>query len=50
VRLVLQGRFAALDQDLLAAIERANEATLELVLRHGATDTPEQLRARLGLG
>lgn len=50
VRLVLQGRLATLDHALVAAIERADEATLELVLLHAATDSPEQLRSRLGVG
>jgi hypothetical protein len=50
VRLVLQGRFATLDAELLAAIARADEAALEAVLLHATSDTPEQMRARLGLG
>jgi len=48
-RLALQGRLGALDQALLDAIERADEATLERVLLHATTDTPEEIRARLGL-
>lgn len=50
VKLLLQGRFGTLDAALLAAIERADKATLEQVLLHAATDTPEELRARLGVG
>jgi predicted transposase YdaD len=49
VLLLLEGRFGALDPALVAAIERADKPTLEQVLLHGATDTSEQLRARLGL-
>ncbi len=47
-RLVLQGRFTTLDADLVAAIERADAATLEQALLHAATETLEQLRSRLG--
>jgi hypothetical protein len=48
-RLILQGRFTTLDQALLAASDRADEATLEQVLLHAATDTLEELQVRLGL-
>ncbi len=47
VRLALQGRFGPLDEQLQAAIARAGEAALEGALMHIATDTLEQLRARL---
>jgi hypothetical protein len=49
VRLAMQGGFGPLDEDVLAAIQRADKATLENVLIHIATDTLEQVRARLGL-
>ncbi len=45
MRLVLQGRFTTLDADLVAAIERADAATLEQVLPHATTEALEQLRA-----
>jgi hypothetical protein len=50
VRLVIEGQLGPLDDELRAAIERADQTTLRVVLAHVATDTPEQLRARLGLG
>jgi hypothetical protein len=50
VRLAVEGRLGALDEELRAAIERADQPTLRAVLTHIATDTPEQLRARLGAG
>jgi hypothetical protein len=50
VRLLLESRFATLDQRVLETLARADRATLEQVLLHAATDTLEQLRSRLGLG
>lgn len=44
-RLALQGRFPALDQDVLTAIERADEATLEAVLLHATSDALDQFHA-----
>lgn len=49
VRLALEGRFGTLEPELVAAIERADQAPLEQMLLHVATETPAQLRARLGL-
>ena len=37
------------NEEVQAAIQRADEAALEDVLIHIATDTLEQVRARLGL-
>ncbi len=48
-RLVPQGRFTALDAELLAAIERADAATLEQVVTHAATESLDEVRSRLGL-
>ncbi|HLJ82434.1 MAG TPA: hypothetical protein VKT52_13165 [Ktedonobacterales bacterium] len=49
VHIVLEGRFGPLADDLLAAINGADEAALEQVAAHAATDTLEQIRERLGL-
>ena len=49
VRLAIEGRLGPLDEELRTAIERADQTTLRNVLAHVAADTPEQLRARLGL-
>jgi hypothetical protein len=49
IQLVLEGRFGVLSADLLAALGTAEEATLKLIGRHAATDSLEQVRARLGL-
>ncbi len=46
----LEGRFGALSDDVLAALARADEATLLALVAHVATDSLEQARARLGLG
>jgi hypothetical protein len=45
----LEGRFGTLDADLLAALDTADEATLQTLMAHIATDTLEQVRSRLGL-
>lgn len=50
VRLVLEARFGALNDEVMAAVNRADEAVLEAVVRHSATDTWEQVRSRLGPG
>jgi predicted transposase YdaD len=47
VRAALEGRFGTLPESLLALIAAANEATLTAVLTHIATDTLEQVQARL---
>lgn len=49
VRLAVQGRFGVLSEDLRAAIQHAGEEALEAVLTHIATDTLEQLQARLSV-
>jgi predicted transposase YdaD len=49
VRLFLEGRFGALQDDLIAALEAADEATLHEIGKHAATESLEQLRARLSL-
>ncbi|HEY7347203.1 MAG TPA: hypothetical protein VH599_02705 [Ktedonobacterales bacterium] len=48
-RVALEGRFGTLSDDLLAALETADQETLEGVVAHISTDTLEQTRARLGL-
>jgi predicted transposase YdaD len=45
----LEGRFGTVSDDILAALPQADEATLEAIVMHIATDTLEQVRARLGL-
>ena len=47
--LALEGRFGPLSDDIRAAIQSADEATLTAIAQHAATETLEQLRARLGL-
>ncbi len=49
IQRVLEGRFETLSQDILDALKQADEATLEDVAFHAATDTIEQVRERLGL-
>jgi hypothetical protein len=49
-RLSLEDRFGgALSAEVQRALDQADEATLKAVLAHIATDSLEQLRARLGL-
>lgn len=45
----LEGRFGALDAEMLAALGAADEATLRALMAHIATDTLERARSRLGL-
>lgn len=45
----LEGRFGIVDADILAALNQADEPTLEAIVLHITTDTIEQVRARLGL-
>ena len=49
VRTALLGRWGELPADVEAAVETASLDTLDDVLAHVATDTLEQMRARLGL-
>ena len=49
-RIALEGRFGPLSDDLLAALDQADEAICEAIVAHITTDTPEQVRARLGIG
>lgn len=48
-RVALEGRFGALSDEMLAAIDSANAATLTAVIAHVGVDTLAQARARLGL-
>lgn len=48
-REALEGRFGALPLDVVAAVQRADEATIRALVRHLSTDTMEQVRERLGL-
>ncbi len=49
VIVALEGRFGAVADDLRAAVNQADEATLEAVMAHITTETLDQLRERLGL-
>jgi predicted transposase YdaD len=49
-QVALEGRFGPLAEDVLAALQTADEAALRDVMAHVASDSPEQMRARLGLG
>lgn len=46
----LEGRFGSLPEDIVAAVQEADEATVRALVRHISTDTMEQVRERLGLG
>jgi len=48
-QVALEGRFGALSDDMLAALEASSQETLEDIVGHISTDTLEQARARLGL-
>lgn len=48
-RLVLQSRFEPLTDDIVNALDSADEATLETIGEHATADTLEQVRVRLGL-
>ena len=48
-QLALEGRFGTLDEEMLAALRAADEAMLKALVAHITSDTPEQIRARLGL-
>ena len=50
IRVVLTSRFGELPDDLLSAIQIADETTCEIVLARVGTDTLEQIRALLNLG
>ncbi|HEY7780547.1 MAG TPA: hypothetical protein VIC85_10090 [Ktedonobacterales bacterium] len=47
VRLAIESRFGPLDEALMATLNAASEATLRDIIAHVATDTLEQLSARL---
>ena len=49
-RMALESRYGTLAEDLLAALNAADEAALRDVVAHIGTDSLEQARARLGLG
>ena len=48
-RMALESRFGMLAEDLLAALNTADEAALRDVVAHIGTDSLEQARARLGI-
>lgn len=50
VREALEGRFGTVPDDVLDALQQADEATMRDVIRHLATETVSQVRERLGLG
>ncbi|HEX6800728.1 MAG TPA: hypothetical protein VF116_23650 [Ktedonobacterales bacterium] len=47
--LALEGRFGPLSDELRAAIDAADEAALQEIVAHIATESLDQVRARLGL-
>lgn len=49
VQAALEGRFGSLPEDMLAALNAADEAILRDVIAHIGNDTLEQARSRLGL-
>ncbi len=49
LRVVLESRFGALPEDVSAALAALEQPALMELLQHVATDTLEQVRARLGL-
>jgi predicted transposase YdaD len=50
VRQALEDRFGTVEPEVLAALTMADAATLRALVVHLATDTPAQVRQRLGLG
>jgi hypothetical protein len=48
-RVALEGRFGTLPDDLLTALNTADEATLEAIVAHVSTDSLDDERKRLGL-
>jgi predicted transposase YdaD len=48
-RLALQGRYGPLADELVAAVNAADDATLRALVEHLTTDTMSDVRARLGL-
>jgi len=48
-RLALEGRFGHLDENILAALNTADETVLQTVVLNCTSDTLEQIRTRLGL-
>jgi hypothetical protein len=49
-QVALEGWFGPLTADVLAALQTADEAALREAVAHVASDSQEQMRARLGLG
>lgn len=49
IRLVLEGRFGALDTDLLQAIEQATTEQIAAIALHVTADSVTQVRERIGL-
>lgn len=48
-RLALQGRYGPLADELVAAVNAADDATLRALVEHLTTDAMSDVRARLGL-
>jgi predicted transposase YdaD len=48
-RLALQGRYGPLADELVAAVNAADDATLRALVEHITTDAMSDVRARLGL-
>jgi hypothetical protein len=49
VQRALEGRFTTLDTDVVAALQNADETTLDAIITHVTTDTLAEVRTRLGL-
>lgn len=47
--IALEGRFGPVSDELRAAIDAADAATLQEIVAHIATESLDQVRARLGL-
>jgi hypothetical protein len=48
-RAALEGRFGPLSEEVLAALQHADEATLQDLVAHVTDETMEQVRARLSI-
>jgi hypothetical protein len=48
-QVALEGRFGSLPADIVEALQSVNDETLMAVVAHIASDSPEQVRRRLGL-
>jgi hypothetical protein len=49
ILLVLEDRFGSLSEDMVKALEHADQDTLRGIAAHASKESLEQIRARLGL-